>query len=99
MAQKLGEISKPKVSDYAEKRKLFCLPLLPDIKGIELPENLKKGFEQFWNQATPQIEDLERTAKISYIFYESITKEEKQGLEMIKNINKKSHKLIKEKIK
>ena len=99
MAQKLGEISKPKVSDYAEKRKLFCLPLLPDIKGIELPENLKKGFEQFWNQATLQIEDLERTAKISYIFYESITQEEKQGLEMIKNINKQSHKLVKEKIK
>ena len=51
MAQKLGEISKPKVSDYAEKRKLFCLPLLPDIKGMEMPDKLKTGFEQFWNQS------------------------------------------------
>lgn len=99
MSQKLGEITKPKVTDYTEKRKLFCLPLIPDIKGMEMPDNLKKSFEQFWNQAKPQIEDLERTAKISYIFFESITQESKQGLEQIKNINKQSHKLIKEKIK
>jgi guanylate kinase len=99
MAQKLGEITKPKVTDYTEKRKLFCLPLIPEIKGMELPENLKKGFEKFWNQAIPQLEDLERTAKISYIFFESITQDDKQGLEMIKNINKQSHKLVKEKIK
>lgn len=99
MAQKLSEITKPKVTDYSEKRKLFCFPLIPDIKGMEIPNNLKKGFEQFWNQAIPQIEELERTAKISYIFYESITQDGKQGLEMIKNINKKSHKLVDEKIK
>jgi hypothetical protein len=99
LTQKLGEITKPKVTDYTEKRKLFCLPLIPDIKGIEMPDNLKKSFEQFWNQAIPQIEDLERTAKISYIFYESITQEDKAGLEQIKNINKQSYKLIKEKIK
>ncbi len=99
MSQKLGEITKPKVTDYTEKRKLFCLPLIPDIKGMEMPDNLKKSFEQFWNQAKPQIEDLERTAKISYIFFESITQDSKQGLEQTKNINKQSHKLIKEKIK
>jgi hypothetical protein len=99
MAQKLGEITKPKISDYTDKRKLFCLPLIPDIKGMEMPDNLKEGFEQFWTQTKPQIEDLERTAKISYIFYESITQEGKQGLEQIKNINKQSYKLVKEKMK
>lgn len=98
LPQKLGEIKKPQVTEFRNARKLFCLPLIPKPEQKDLGENLKKSINQFWEQASKQIENLERTGRVSYIFFESITKEGKQGLEMIKNFNSESFKIIKKKI-
>ena len=98
MAQKLGKIEKPQVTDFRDARKLFCLPLIPQFTEKDLDNELKSSIEQFWSQVTTQIADLERTGKVSHIFFESITKDGKLGLEMIKKVSQQSYDIVKEKI-
>ena len=98
MAQKLGEIKKPKVTEFSDVRKLFCLPLIPEPKDKNLDKDLKNHIEQFWKQAYTQIEDLEKIGKIKHVFFESIIENEDQGLETIKQISPQSYEIIKQKI-
>lgn len=98
LAQKLGEIQKPKVTEFSNRRKLLCLPLIPEPKDKNLDKNLKNSIEQFWEQACSQTEDLEKIGKIKHIFFESITKNGKQRLETIKKISPQSYEIIKQKI-
>jgi hypothetical protein len=98
LAQKLGKIEKPQVTDFRDARKLFCLPLVPQFTEKDLDNDLKNSIEQFWSQVSSQIADLERTGKISHIFFESITKDGKLGLEMVKKVSQQSYDIIKEKI-
>lgn len=98
MAQKLGKIKKPQVTKFRDVRKLFCLPLVPQLKEKDLHKDLKRSIDQFWRQAAYQLEDLERTGKISHIFFESITKDGDPGLEMVKQLSQQSYDIIKEKI-
>jgi len=98
LAQKLGKIEKPQVTDFRGVRKLFCLPLIPQFNEKDLDNELKNSIEQFWYQVTSQIADLERTGKVSHIFFESITKDGKLGLEMVKKVSQQSYDIVKEKI-
>jgi len=98
MAQKLGQIEKPKVAVFLGSRKLFCLPLIPSIKIEEGSEDLRKSIDLFWREAGKQIDDLERAGKVSYVFYESVTKDSEAGLEMVKQISEQSFSIVKEKL-
>ena len=98
MAQELGQIKKPKVAVFLEARKLFCLPLIPSIKMEEGSEDLRNSIDLFWREAGKQIVDLERAGRISYVFYESVTKDGEAGLEMVKQISEQSYSIIKEKL-
>jgi len=98
MEQKLGQIKKPKVAVFLDARKLFCLPLIPSIKIEEDSKDLRNSIDLFWQEASKQIDDLERAGKISYIFYETVTKEGEAGLEMVKQISEQSYSIVKEKI-
>jgi hypothetical protein len=98
MTQELGQIEKPKVAVFLEARKLFCLPLIPSIKMEEGSEDLRNSIDLFWREAGKQIVDLERAGRISYVFYDSVTKEGEAGLEMVKQISEQSHSIVKEKL-
>jgi hypothetical protein len=98
MAKELGQIEKPKVAVFLEARKLFCLPLIPSIKMEEGSENLRNSIDLFWREAGKQIVDLERAGKVSYVFYESVTKDGAAGLEMVKQISEQSYSIVKEKL-
>ena len=98
MAQELGQIKKPKVAVFLEARKLFCLPLIPSIKMEEGSEDLKNSIDLFWREAGKQIDDLERAGRVSYVFYDSVTKEGEAGLEMVKQISEQSYSIVKEKL-
>jgi C4-dicarboxylate-specific signal transduction histidine kinase len=95
---KLGKIEKPKVSDFAESRRLFCLPLIPQINQKDLTDNLKKSIEKFWVQVASKIENLERMGKVSHVFVESVTKEGESGLDMVKQLSEEFHGIVKEKV-
>lgn len=98
MTQKLGEIKKPRISDFGDARKLFCLPLIPHLQGKEIKEDLKSSIDLFWLQVGKQIDDLERIGKVTYIFCESITKDGEAGLDMVKQISERCYSLVKEKV-
>ena len=98
MEQKLGQIEKPKVAVFLDARKLFCLPLIPSIKIEEDSKDLRNSIDLFWREASKQIDDLERAGKISYIFYETVTKDGEAGLEMVKQISEQSSSIVKEKM-
>ena len=98
MAQELGQIKKPKVAVFLEARKLFCLPLIPSIKMEEGSEDLRNSIDLFWREAGKQIDDLERAGRVSYVFYESVTKDGEAGLEMVKQISEQSYSIVKEKL-
>jgi hypothetical protein len=55
---KLGEIEKPKVSDFGESRRLFCIPLIPGFNQKDLTEDLKNKVLEFWTQVAAKTEDL-----------------------------------------
>jgi hypothetical protein len=98
LVQKLGEIKKPLASEFYDTRKLFCLPLIPQIPKTDLHNDLGNKIDQFWIQATDQIKDLEKTGKVSLIFFESVPKDGETGLKMIKQVCQQSYDIIKEKI-
>lgn len=98
MAKKLGKIEKPPLKKFHHVRKLFCLPIIPQLQGENIQEDLKNKVRIFWQQATKQISNLERTGKTSYIFMESITSEDGEDLlDLVKQINEEAYSLVKEK--
>jgi hypothetical protein len=95
---KLGKIEKPKVSDFEESRRLFCLPLIPQFNQKSIADDLKKNVEEFWVQVASKIEDLERLSKVSHVFVETVTKDGEQGLDMVKQFGEKCYGIVKEKV-
>ncbi|MFA5363597.1 MAG: hypothetical protein WC325_00250 [Candidatus Bathyarchaeia archaeon] len=98
LAQKLGEIQKPAVDSFVLAKKLFCLPLIPRFESETIQKVLQQSIDLFWQQADKQVSELERTGKVSYIFYESVTADGDVGLDVIKQINDQSYNLVKEKL-
>ncbi len=96
MSKKLGKIDKPLAKKYEAGRKLFCVPLL--FAGKDAPKEYQKLYNQYWSQVKENIEKLERTGKTSKIYHEVIFQAGKEGLDLIKQQNKKSHQLAKSKI-
>ena len=95
---KLGKIEKPKVSDFGESRRLFCIPLIPQFNQKDLAEGLKKRMEEFWGQVASKLEDLKRMGEVSQVFVESVTKEGKPGLDMVKHLGEGCWGIVSEKI-
>ena len=95
---KLGKIKKPKISDFGESRKLFCIPLIPQLNQKDLTNDLKNNIKEFWIQIASKIEDLKRIGKVSFVYVESVTKDGKTGLDMTKQLSEECYKIVKEKI-
>ncbi|MCW3997006.1 MAG: hypothetical protein NWF10_00355 [Candidatus Bathyarchaeota archaeon] len=95
---KLGKIEKPKISDFGESRRLFCIPLIPQVNQKDLAENLKKSVKEFWVQVASKIEDLKRIGEVSHVFVESVTKDGEPGLDMTKHLSEECYGIVKEKI-
>lgn len=95
---KLGKIEKPKISDIGKSRKLFCIPLIPQLNKKDLTTDLKNSIKEFWIQVASKIEELKRIGKVSFVFVESVTKDGKPGLDMAKQISEEFYKIVKEKV-
>lgn len=96
MSKKLGKIDKPLVKKFKAARKLFCVPLL--FAGKEAPKDYQKLYNQYWSQVKENVEKLERAGKANKIYHEVIFQAGKEGLELIKQQNMKSHLLVKSKM-
>lgn len=95
---KLGKIEKPKISDFEESRRLFCVPLIPQFNQKDLADDLKKSIEEFWVQVESKIEDLKRIGSVSYVFVETITKDGEEGEALVKQFGEEIYGIVMEKI-
>ena len=96
MSKKLGKIPKPLAEEYANGRKLYCVPLL--FTGKSAPKDYLKLYDQYWVQVEENVAKLELTGKADKIYHESIFLTGKEGLESIKQQSKRSHQLVKSKM-
>lgn len=86
MAEELGKIQKPAVSDYTGSRKLFFVPFL--YSGDELPDEYQEKIKKYWKQVGESIADLSsRLGTVSHVFHELIATAGHEGSNMVKNMN------------
>ncbi|OGO19878.1 MAG: hypothetical protein A2144_04760 [Chloroflexi bacterium RBG_16_50_9] len=93
MAEELGKIEKPRAEDFQKGRKLFFIPLI--YRSEEPPEEYLDKFNRYWEQVENQINELEsKLGKVSVIYHEMIAVAGAEGIESIKELNEKSHKIV-----
>jgi len=93
----IGKIEKPEAESFAEKKKLYCVPNVYLLK--DAPEEYKKLFNTYWDEVEQQIEKLETIGKIRKIFYENISVQGDEALDLLSKINERVHQIIQGKIK
>jgi len=93
----IGKIEKPEAESFAEKKKLYCVPNIYLLK--DAPEEYKKLFNTYWDEVEQQIEKLETIGKIRKIFYENISVQGDEALDLLSKINERVHQIIQGKIK
>jgi hypothetical protein len=99
MAKELGKIQKPSLDGFREERKLYCVLLLPYLKGINVPKDYSEKVSLYWQQVSEQVESLEKAGKVSHVFHESVFRSGEEAMNMIKRMNEKSYGLVKAKCK
>lgn len=96
MPETLGKIEKPNVEEFKKGRKLFLVPLI--YARDNFPQDYLKLVEQYWQQASEQINNLElKIGIINKIYYETNLYDGEEGLNAIKEMNEKGYQLIKKK--
>ena len=93
MAEELGRIQRPPVSQYDGRRKLLLVPLIygpqaDDPAGAEVLQN-------YWEQMLTQVAALETAlGGLQHIYHESLTVGGDEGLEQLGAADQRSHGFI-----
>ncbi|MBS7251893.1 MAG: hypothetical protein KIH08_15080 [Candidatus Freyarchaeota archaeon] len=95
MAETLGRISKPSVDKFKGGRKLYCVPLLINIK--DAPQQYHEKYNLYWDQVAEHVNGLEKAGRVSKIYHEGIFSSGEEGLDAIKEFNERSYQLVKSK--
>lgn len=96
MSKTLGKIKKPTIKESKGGRKLYCVPLLFPLP--EAPEEYEKMFDQYWDQVEEHIRNLEKMDVPKKIYHEMIYSSGEDGLQAIKDQNKRTYKFAKTKV-
>ena len=91
----LGKITKPPVNDFKKSRKIYCVPLIINIK--DAPNEYQEKYNLYWDQVAEHINGLEKAGKVNKIYHEAVSSSGEEGLEAIKQLNEKSYQLAKSK--
>lgn len=95
MSETLGKISKPSVDEFKEGRKLYCVPLLVNLKNAS--SEYQEKYNLYWNQVTEHVNGLEKAGPVRKIYHEAVFQSGEEGLEAVKQLNEKSYQLVKSK--
>ena len=86
MAEELGKIEKPEVSQFKEKRKLYLIPLL--FLWEDAPTEYVEKFNLYWQQVREHIANLEsKVGRVNRVYHESITVDGEEGLKTLEKLN------------
>jgi hypothetical protein len=95
MAPKLGRIEKPSLERFRRGRKLFCVPLIPDLQGGDAQKGFQKRVSQYWKQAIEQVDNLEKVGRITSIYVESIAASGDSAINALKQLSEQCYQLVK----
>ena len=93
MSDPITKIPKPRIDSYADKRKLFLVPVY--IAPKENAEEGQKILTEYWIEVSEQITSFEqKLGKIKNIFHEGVSEGDQKELEMLKQMNEKGSPFI-----
>jgi len=96
MTEQLGKLEKPEAERFADKRKLYLVPLI--FCGEKAPPEYLEKFNLYWEQVGQHIANLEsKIGKAHHVYHESITVAGEEGLKTTEKLNPSSGRLAKEK--
>ena len=96
MTEELGKIEKPEAGQFANKRKLYLVPLL--YSWQEAPAEYSVLFDIYWQQVREHLSNLEsKIGGVNRIYHESISMAGEEGLKFLEKISVSSYQIVNEK--
>ena len=96
MTEELGRIEKPEAGQFANKRKLYLVPLL--YSWQDAPAEYIEKFELYWQQVREHLANLEsKIGGVNRIYHESIAIAGEEGLKFLEKISTSSYQIVSEK--
>lgn len=93
MSQELGKVEKPEVSSFKESRKVLQVPLI--YAGKNSPADYLELYERYWQQVNEMVAKLEsKLGHVNLIYHETINSEGEEGLNLLMELNPKSHAMV-----
>ena len=94
MAEELGKIKKPSVSEFKQGRKLFFVPLI--FGSADADAELREMYSRYWRQVAEHLQALEeKLTSAGKIYHELIAEGDVNGMTAIKEVNSGSYQIIK----
>ena len=86
MTTRLTQMPKPEAGQFAERRKLFLVPIFlfpPDV-----PDDASQLLERYWSEVRDHIQNLERSlGSVAHVFHETIYSDGEEGMRMVEAMN------------
>ncbi len=96
MAEELGRIEKPEAGKFANKRKLYLVPLL--YSWQDAPAEYIEKLELYWQQVREHLANLEsKIGGVNRIYHESIAEAGEEGLALLEKLSNSSYQIVSEK--
>ena len=96
MAEELGKIEKPEAGQFANKRKLYLVPLLYSWR--DAPVEYIEKFELYWQQVREHLANLEsKIGGVNRNYHESIAVAGEEGLQLMEKLSSSSYQIVSEK--
>jgi len=96
MAEEIGRIERPEAGQFANKRKLYLVPLL--YVWQDAPAEYTIKFDIYWQQVREHLANLEaKMGGVKRIYHESVGFAGEEGLKFLEKISPLSHKIASEK--
>jgi hypothetical protein len=97
LAEELGKIEKPLVSEFSGERKLYLVPLI--FRGVDAPEDYLELFERFWKQVKEQIAKLEVSlGKVNHVYHELVSVPGDAGTKVLERMSPSSFLIVSEEV-
>ena len=92
----LGQIQRPNVDEFGDKRKLYCVANIYPIE--DAPDDYKELVNKYWDEVVLQIEKLENAGRARKIFCELISEKSDEAVNLLNKINERVYRAIKQRM-
>ncbi len=96
MVEELGKIERPEAGQFANKRKLYLVPLI--YLWQDAPSEYSIMFDIYWQQVKEHLANLEsKIGGVNRIYHESIAIGGEEGLALLEKLSNPTYRIVREK--